>query len=70
MECGVERATSVGGGAGGGGGGGAEVGMLNVGSGVETGGGTQQTTGLPPPPYAPPDVDQAQFEADKRAVYK
>lgn len=25
---------------------------------------------IPPTVFAPPDTDQAQFEADKRAVYK
>lgn len=40
--------------------------MLSVPPGAETG--PQQT--LATAVFAPPDTDQAQFEADKRAVYK
>lgn len=43
------------------------VGMLNVGPGVGPEAGPQQPL---PTGYSPPDTDQAQFEADKRAVYK
>lgn len=55
MDCGVEGRGS-----------GAKGAMLNVPPGADGAQPPNLTTAV----YAPPESDQAQFEADKRAVYK